>query len=96
MYMYVYSLNRTSITTCDCNNYKHYFITTGTTNVTQADPHQVVECIKQVFDQNYSSLDSLFEDSIDIVASDMLQAVIIISLGSVIMYYLRHPYVTLL
>ena len=50
MYMYVYFLNRTSITTCDCNNYKHYFITTGTTNVTQADPHQVVECIKQVFD----------------------------------------------
>ena len=77
MYMYVYFLNHTSITlhiTCDCNNYKHYFIITGTTNVTQADPHRIVECIKQIFDQNYSSLGSLFEDSIDIIASDMLQA----------------------
>ena len=58
----------------DCNNYKHYFIITGTTNVIQADPHQVVECMKRVFDQNYSSLGSLFEDSIDIIASEMLQA----------------------
>ena len=39
-----------------------------------SDPHRIVECIKQVFDQNYSSLGSLFEDSIDIIASDMLQA----------------------
>ena len=44
--------------------YEHYFITTGATNVTQADPHQVIECIKQVFDKNYSSLGSLFEDFI--------------------------------
>ena len=58
----------------DCNNYKHYFIITGTTNVIQADPHQVVECIKQVLNQNYSSLGSLFENSIDIIASEMLQA----------------------
>ena len=42
--------------------------------MTQADPHQLVECIKRVFDQNYSSLGSLFEDSIDIIASEMLQA----------------------
>ena len=63
----MYILNHTSIhyiITRDCNNYKHYFIITGTiTNLTQADPHQVVECIKQVFHQNYSSLGSLFEDS---------------------------------
>ena len=43
-------------------------------DLTQADPHQLVECIKRVFDQNYSSLGSLFEDSMDIIASEMLQA----------------------
>ena len=42
--------------------------------MTQADPCQVVECIKQVFDQNYASLGSLFEDSIDIIVNEMLQA----------------------
>ena len=42
--------------------------------MTQTDPHQLVECIKLIFDQNYSSLGSLFEDSIDIIASEMLQA----------------------
>ena len=25
-------------------------------DLTEADPHQLVECIKRVFDQNYSSL----------------------------------------
>ena len=77
MYMYVYFVNHTSITLHNnmlYNYYKHYFIITGTTNVTQSDPHQLVECIKLVFDQNYSSLGILFEDSIDIIASEMLQA----------------------
>ena len=66
--MYVYFLNYTSITCgiTNCYNDKHYFIITGTTNV--------IQCIKRVFDQNYSSLGSLFEDSIDIIASEMLQA----------------------
>ena len=50
-----------------------YYFLTGN-NLTQADPHQLVECIKLVFDQNYSSLGSLFEDSIDVIASEMLQA----------------------
>ena len=43
-------------------------------DLTEADPHQLVECIKRVFDQNYSSLGSLFEDSIDVIAREMLQA----------------------
>ena len=58
----------------NCYSDKYYFIITGTTNVIQANTHQLVECIKRVFDQNYSSLGSLFEDSIDIIASEMLQA----------------------
>ena len=69
MYMYVYLWYITN-----CYNDKYYFIITGTTNVIKADTHQLVECIKRVFDQNYSSLGSLFEDSIDIIASEMLQA----------------------
>ena len=43
-------------------------------DLTEADPHQLVECIKRLFDQNYSSLGSLFEDSIDVIAREMLQA----------------------
>ena len=30
----------------------------------KANPHEVAECIKCVFDQNYSSLGSLFENSV--------------------------------
>ena len=49
---------------------------TGTSMI-QANPHKVVEYVKWVFDQNYSSLGSLFEDSIDVIASEMLQAGVI-------------------
>ena len=49
MYMYVYFLNHKSITFHNnMYKYKYYFIITGTTNVIQADPHQVVECIKTI------------------------------------------------
>ena len=59
------------------------FLTGG--DLTHLDPHQVVECIKRVFDQNYSSLGSLFEDSIDIIASEMLQA------GLISRYVAKYP-----
>ena len=49
-----------------------FFYYTGN-NMTQADPHQIIQCIKTVIDDNYSSLGTLFtKRSIKTIAGKML------------------------
>ena len=52
-------------------NYIFYY--TGNNDLTQVDPHQIIQCIKTIIDDNYSSLGTLFtKRSMKTIAGKML------------------------